>query len=493
MRLRISQTAQRTSLSKRSSGLTRRRGTQTSVLHQRKYAKEKHSIQPGSYIDFVGRWQPSPSKGQSHELQVENVLYQGNSNAEENPIQPKDTSYDFLRTIPHLRMRTSWQNLILRTRSHLTRAVSDYFEDVCSDPAVQVHPPLITSSDCEGAGEVFTVVPQNGSIPPLKRTGAPGVRPEIQHFFGEPKYLTVSSQLHLEAFSAELGNVWALSPTFRAEQSDTVRHLAEFYMLEAEFRGTIALSAVIDHAEALIRYLAERLANSRIGSEHMNSYAGAHTSRQNPESRWARLIAGPWPRITYRDAIIELCDAQAKGHDFAIRPGWDAGLALEHERFLVANVFDNQPVIVTNYPEEQKPFYMSRGMDMLPGDVVDVAKGSTERVETAACFDILLPDGYAEVCGGSLREHNLEKLLQKMRLRGMLDQTNHSGEAGQYPGLLEGESLGPMKWYADLRRFGSSPHGGFGIGWDRLLAYLCCVANVRDVVAFPRAWGRADC
>lgn len=418
---------------------------------------------------------------------------------------------EFLRSIPHMRMRTVLQSNILRTRSQLIRAVHDYFEGVSEVAAFHVHPPLITSSDCEGAGEVFTVAPQKN----IPSNPSAGENSGSEHFFSEPKYLTVSSQLHLEAFSAELGNVWALSPTFRAEQSDTTRHLAEFYMLEAEFRGVSQLESVIAEAENLIRYLAFYLSESSTGTQMLKQQSSTKymvREKTNPpelqesqplRERWKKLLTLSWPRITYGDAVESLEKAQAEGHTFTQAPSWEGGLSLEHERFLVSHVFGNkQPVVVTYYPAAQKPFYML-ATDSPSSEASDGAR------ETVECFDILLPDGYAEVCGGSLREHRLDKLIQRMRAAGMLKPdatttavsdliTPSASEAGGkkealYPGLELGESLGAMKWYADLRRFGSSPHGGFGIGWDRLLAYLCGVSNVRDVVAFPRAWGRADC
>lgn len=415
---------------------------------------------------------------------------------------------DFLRSIPHLRMRTSAQSLILRTRSHLIRALPEAFQSQTEDGALQVHPPLITSSDCEGAGEVFTIAPQNATALEGSTDGKPA---KLEHFFGEPKYLTVSSQLHLEALSAELGNVWALSPTFRAEQSDTVRHLAEFYMLEAEFRGTDDLNSVIDQAEGVIVHLANSLMHSTIGDEHREQHAqlmkafdaGTQTSRPpHPEERWQTLLKRPWTRITYRDAITELQNAQANGHRFKLAPTWDAGLSLEHERFLVSAISDERPLVVTHYPAEQKPFYMTTtDIDIDASTPSD--DDAAHQQQTAECFDILLGDGYAEVCGGSLREHRLEHLIAKMRAKGMLQpslstpspsSTSQASESTpRYPHLHPSESLGALKWYADLRRFGSSPHGGFGVGWDRLLAYLCGVGNVRDVVAFPRAWGRGDC
>ncbi|RMD39827.1 hypothetical protein DV735_g5301, partial [Chaetothyriales sp. CBS 134920] len=404
------------------------------------------NITNGAYVELSGRWERSQGKGQAYELQVEQVNSIGESSADENPIQKQSMAADYLRSIPHLRIRTPFQSVLARVRSHLIRGTGDFFDSL-SPPAVQVQPPLITSSDCEGAGEVFTLSPQSYndraeskiSSPPsscANEAAAEGVK-QPRQFFREPKYLTVSSQLHLEAWSAELGNVWTLSPTFRAEESDTSRHLAEFYMLEAEFRGTDGLASVTHIAEQLIRSLTLSLAHHPTGSELLSLHADrkhrpSDAESPNLEDRWSRLTGDPF-----------LLD----------------GLALEHERWLVDNLGRGRPVIVTDYPKAQKPFYM------LPSRLDTAQTATATGTDTVACFDILLPHGYAEVCGGSL----------------------------PYPYLQPGESLGSLQWYADLRRFGSSPHGGFGLGFDRLLAYLSGAASVRDVVGFPRYWGRADC
>jgi asparaginyl-tRNA synthetase len=482
------------------------------------------SITNGSYVDVTGRWEVSPGKGQSHDLQVEAVngvglgdVLEQDGSVGENPIQKKATSAEFLRSVPHLRMRTGLGSLVTRSRAQLTRAVADYFENVSSEPAIQVHPPAITSSDCEGAGEVFTIAPATAAQLP------PG-QIEQQHFFGEPKYLTVSNQLHLEAYSAELGDVWCLAPTFRAEASETPRHLAEFYMLEAEFRGTSSLHEIIDHAEALIRHAAREFVESRVGKELAAYYsdpAKAATSdveegaAKDLETRWAAVLQDePWMRLTYSAALQQLQTAYKEQAElFEFEPSWDGGLALEHEKWLVSEVAGNHPLVIMDYPKAQKPFYM------LPNDAPadQSSHGSTEQRQTAACFDVLLPFGYAEVCGGSLREHRLEPLIATMRGTGLLkpkrsekpstsaaasdfDATSFTTSSASlsptrsaYPFLHEGESLNSLQWYADLRRFGSSPHGGFGIGFDRLLAYLAGVSNIRDVVGFPRGFRRCDC
>jgi asparaginyl-tRNA synthetase len=360
-------------------------------------------------------------------------------------------------------------------------------------PALQVHPPLITSSDCEGAGEVFTIAPRgDGNI-------TPGLEAKEQHYFKDPKYLTVSSQLHLEAFSAELGNVWTLSPTFRAEQSDTPRHLSEFYMYEAELRGVENLQAVMVTVQNGIKMLTTKLRDSAVGKELLEFYANRQKQPDDEEvdlsDRWNRLIVGCWKIASYTTAMTELEKAYAADSNiFQKAPMWQKGLQLEHEKWIVANLGQGRPIFVTDYPKTIKPFYM------LPSKV----RGENDRVETVACFDLLFPLGYCEIAGGSLREHHLQDLIQNMREQGLLRRKTTDSPTPEltetppslmsnYPFLEPGEDLGNLKWYADLRRYGSNPHGGFGMGFDRLLAYLTGVSNVRDLVPFPRTWGRADC
>lgn len=401
-------------------------------------------------------------------------------------------SVDFLRTIPHLRMRTSFQSLVARTRSHLTSAVASHFHNA-TDPVYQVHPPLITSSDCEGAGEVFTIAPRSSErLPGSAPTAA---KEDERLYFREPKYLTVSSQLHLEAYAAQFGDVFAFSPTFRAEESDTPRHLAEFYMLEAEHRD-VNLEGLLAKVRALVVHLVQSLRQHRSGKELVEYYTDQRHRAQDVDSidlehRWDRL-AGPWHTIDYSSAMKALGDAHnsSGGKLFVTPPRWDHGLQLEHERWIVENIAEGRPVFVTHYPRSIKPFYM------LPSSVSashqEPDHVEPENRETVACFDLLLPFGYCEVVGGSLREHRLQDLVNNMREKGLLKKAE-TANGELYPFLQPGESLGNLKWYTDLRRFGSSPHGGYGLGFDRLLAYLTGVSNVREVVGFPRSWGRADC
>lgn len=399
----------------------------------------------------------------------------------------------FLRTTPHLRIRTDFQSLLLRIRSKLVSSIQAHFAEAHNSnlPVYLVHPPLITSSDCEGAGEVFTLSPKN-TKPAPSTSNESAAKSEL--YFRDPKYLTVSSQLHLEAFCAELDAVYAFSPTFRAEESDTPRHLAEFYMLEAEYRN-MDLEQIMKGLESLIKRVTADFAQHPLGQDLVRYYADKNHKAPtdeiiDPKGRWAQLL-GEWLTMDYTSAVSLLQEANdaKKGKLFARRPLWEHGLQLEHERWLTENFANDRPLFVTDYPKVVKPFYM------LPSESSsgeDSAEQPSESRETVACFDLLLPFGYCEVAGGSLREHRLPNLVAAMREKGLLQKVE-PGAVEPYPCLQPDESLGSLKWYADLRRFGSSPHGGYGLGFDRLLAYLTGVANVRDVVAFPRVWGKADC
>jgi asparaginyl-tRNA synthetase len=367
------------------------------------------------------------------------------------PLQKKSHSPDFLRTIPHLRHRSPYSSLLLRLRSAVIYAVTTYFHD---QDWVQTHPPLITSSDCEGAGEVFSVTQSNG-------------QPQ-EHFFRGPKYLTVSSQLHLEALSQAVGKVWTLSPTFRAEMSDTPRHLSEFYMLEAEMAFATDLNGVMDVVEGLLhrvgRYLVrdaqlkKELALATENGDKTPAFVSA--SREVLEKRWAGLVKGGFGRVSYHEAVALLEGAVKRGHSFERDPTRGSGLQAEHEKYLAEHL--DGPVFVTEYPRGTKPFYMA---------------SSPDEDGAVSCFDLLVPD-VCELAGGSLREHDPERLRQAMADRGLL-------EGDQVPSNLE--------WYMDLRRYGSAAHGGFGLGFDLLLCYLSGVNSLRDVVAFPRWHGRCEC
>lgn len=357
--------------------------------------------------------------------------------------------------MPHMRTRIPINSTLLRLRSDAIAAVTSMFYE---HGFTQTHTPIITSSDCEGAGEVFNVG--------TSRQG-PKTEDDDGTFFRAPKYLTVSSQLHLEALAQSVGNVWTLSPTFRAEKSDTARHLSEFYMLEAEVIFTETMDDVMQVVQNTIGAVTKGLeTGSRVGNELLQNAA--------PETELSRRWRGgsrDFPRVTYTEAIRVL---KSSTHQFEHEPKWCSGLQAEHERY-IANELGNSsdatvPVFVTHYPKAIKPFYM------LPSAT------NEDGLETVDCFDLLVPEA-CEIVGGSMREHRLEPLIRSMQANKMIP-----------PGPMPtDEELGELKWYVDLRKWGSVPHGGFGLGFDRLLAYLAGVPNIREVVTFPRWVGRCDC
>ncbi|KAE8448700.1 hypothetical protein EG329_008915 [Mollisiaceae sp. DMI_Dod_QoI] len=417
---------------------------------------QAQSLSTGTAVRFTGSWRPSPNpKAQSHELHVADVDIIGLSDPSTFPLQKKYHTPEYLRSMPHMRTRIPLNSTLLRLRSDAIAAVTNMFHD---HSFTQTHTPIITSSDCEGAGEVFHV-------------GSAHEGPKADHddgtFFRAPKYLTVSSQLHLEALAQSVGNVWTLSPTFRAEKSDTSRHLSEFYMLEAEISFTEDMNDVMQVVQNTVQAVTKNLENgSRVGKELLQ---GAP-----PETDLLRRWRGgsrDFPRVTYTEAIRVL---QSSSHQFEHEPKWGSGLQAEHERY-IANEWGNSadavvPVFVTHYPKAIKPFYM----------LSSTANESGQ--ETVDCFDLLVPEA-CEIVGGSMREHRLEPLIKSMQASKMIP-------SGPTP---SDEDLGGLKWYVDLRRWGSVPHGGFGLGFDRLLAYLAGVPNIRDVVTFPRWVGRCDC
>lgn len=414
-------------------------------------------------------------------------------------MQKKYHSADFLRQIPHLRVRTPFNSLLSRFRSEAIFYITQYFNSDSSRPFVQVQPPLITLSDCEGAGEVFAVEP------------ATAQEKKEEPFFGSTRYLTVSSQLHLEAYAAELGNVWTLSPTFRAEKSDTPRHLAEFYMLEAEMQYVDDMEVLMSLIEDMVRNLTSRLQASDTGKELLTAKRTGESGVDDESSemtillqkRWDAILSTPkWQRITYSSALAHLQSAHTANNPlFQHAPTWTSGLQLEHEKWLVENISHSRPLFVTDYPKCVKPFYMAPSSSSKAKDTTTTtSKDAPETdTETVANFDLLF-SSVAEVAGGSLREHRLPNLLQNMREAGMIKSTpqdpissSSPDTSSSYPHLHPSESLSSLRWYADLRRWGSAPHGGFGIGFDRLLAYLAGVESLRDVVVFPRWAGRGDC
>ncbi|EMD68798.1 hypothetical protein COCSADRAFT_81349 [Bipolaris sorokiniana ND90Pr] len=378
-------------------------------------------LSTGIAVTATGKWTPSPGQGQSHELQVTDVRILGDNDATTYPIQKKFQTAEFLRTLPHLRSRLPFNSLILRLRSLVTAQVTNYF---AKHDFVQCHPPIITSSDCEGAGEVFTVAPEAPTAHDQSSTSP--TKPHQDSFFGSPKYLTVSSQLHLEALAQSVNKVWTLSPTFRAEKSDTARHLSEFYMLEAEMAFVDDVNVVMDTVEDMLRSIASELQTSAVGQELLEARArdqeqeSASVSHAALAQRWQGLIAGPWPRITYKAAVHHLKDAISQGKaEFEYAPGHEDGLQTEHERFLAESMGSGGPIFVTDYPRNIKPFYMAPSTG---------AAASDGAASTVACFDLLVPE-ICELVGGSMREHRLPNLVQSMEAHGLQHTTDESTDA----------------------------------------------------------------
>lgn len=375
------------------------------------------------------------------------------------PIQKKYQSPEFLRTLPHLRTRLPFQALLLQFRSLMIAHITQFF---LMQGFTQTHTPIITSSDCEGAGEVFTVSSNAAKTSDQKSDDG-----QVEHFFKTAKYLTVSSQLHLEALAQSVGPVWTLSPTFRAEKSDTARHLSEFYMLEAEMPFVDDMEVVMGLIQSMISQVTANLRDYPIVQDMI-----ARADRRSEEDdiqnitasaldqRWAKL-QGEWPRVKYADCIEHLQQAAANDAKlFVFEPSWEGGLQAEHEKWL-AEKFEG-PLFITDYPRHQKPFYMK----------------PSEDGKTVGCFDLIFPD-LCEVVGGSMREHRSKELVESMKKHKLIKDES-------------GNSTSNLDWYVDLRRYGSVPHGGFGLGFDRLVCYLTGVSNIRDVVAFPRWYGRCD-
>lgn len=390
-------------------------------------------VKPGSSIELSGKW--SEGRGnQKYEVQVtenDSISLLGDVD----PLYPlikSGHSQAFLRSIPQYRWRESQAAAIMRFRSDVENSLMDYFRDMSF---VKTHPPVITGADCEGAGEVFSISAgdnENG-------------------FFGKEAYLTVSAQLHLEVLCSALGRVWCLSPCFRAEESDTNRHLSEFWMLEAEVAFVENVNELTDFAEGMIK----RVVGDLVASENMKGDVLLGKSKELGKSlqeRWDMLLAKKWNSITYTEAVKILSKAYKEGVEFKYEPIWGEGLKTEHEKWLAGEYFQN-PVFVTDYPLEEKAFYMK-------------INNSDDAAPTVACFDLLVPE-IGELIGGSLREHDLSKLLVEMSRRGM-----------------DSKSL---EWYLDQRRNGTVPHGGFGMGFERLLLYLSGVENIKDVIPFSRS------
>lgn len=403
------------------------------------FETEIKRIGTGTSVHITGRLLLSPAKGQEVELRAENISVVGWSDPNNYPLQKKRHTFEFLRTIPHLRCRTNALAAVARVRSCLNHAIHTYFRQ---RGFFQVHTPIITTSDCEGAGEMFTVT----ALAPDQLRGMSDDT-FLEDFFGRRAGLTVSGQLQAEIYALALGRVYTFGPTFRAENSNTSRHLAEFWMLEPEM-SFCDLDCDMAVAEELIRSLVQTVLDECPADVDLFNRFIDKGLRQ----RLDKVVAEPFVRMSYSDAV-ELLNQSGQRFEFPVQ--WGMDLQSEHERYLCEQITGG-PVIVFNYPKAIKPFYMRLNDDG----------------RTVAAMDILVP-GIGELVGGSQREERFDILSQRMDETGL--------NADEY------------SWYLDLRRFGTVPHSGFGLGFERLVQLVSAMQNIREAIPFPRTPGSAPC
>ncbi len=415
-------------------------------------------ITTGAAIGVFGTLVASQGKGQQVEMQCRELVIYGDADAEKFPLQPKKHSLEFLREIAHLRFKTNTFGAIFRVRHTLAFAIHKFFND---RGFVYMHTPIITASDAEGAGEMFRVTTLDGKKPPLKEDGGIDYS---QDFFGRETNLTVSGQLEAELGALAFGEVYTFGPTFRAENSNTSRHLAEFWMIEPE----VAFADLNDNmnlAEDMLQYVIGYALEHCTEDLDFLKERLLEEEKQKPQDQRSDLdlinklkfvVENKFERLTYTEAIDILKNSPPNKKKKFTYPidAWGADLQSEHERYLVEKHF-KKPVILTDYPKAIKAFYMRVNEDNL----------------TVRAMDILFP-GIGEIVGGSQREERLEVLLAKMK-------EMHIPEKELY-------------WYLDIRRFGSCPHAGFGLGFERLVQFVTGMGNIRDVIAFPRYPGNAD-
>ena len=398
------------------------------------YEDTIRTLTTGASVTVEGALVASEGKNQRIELKAESIQLWGTADPETYPLQKKRHSFEFLRTIAHLRARTNTLGAVFRVRNACSDAIHQFFQE---RSFLWVHTPIITTGDCEGAGEQFTVTGLN--LNQLPKTAAQTVDFD-QDFFGRPTYLTVSGQLEAEIMALAFSNVYTFGPTFRAENSNTSRHLAEFWMVEPEM-AFCDLGGDMDLAEAFLKYVFKTVLNKCPEDMAFFNERISHSVLETAET----IIHQEFARITYSEAISLLLQAD---HHFEYPVEWGLDLQSEHERYLAEHQF-KRPVIVTDYPIGIKAFYMRLNAD--------------ER--TVAAMDILAP-GIGEIIGGSQREERLDVLMARMKAQDL--------------------SVEDYSWYLDLRRYGTVPHAGFGLGFERLVQFMTGMTNIRDVIPFPR-------
>ncbi len=393
-------------------------------------------LHTGCSLRVTGELQESPAKGQKVELHAGTIEVYGWADPDVYPLQKKRHSYEFLRTIAHLRPRTNSLGALARIRSSLSHGVHQFFRE---QGFVNVHTPIITTIDCEGAGDMFKVVAPSHTL--QEKTDAAA----NTHFFGKPANLTVSGQLQAEVYAMALGKVYTFGPTFRAENSNTSRHLAEFWMVEPEM-AFCDLAENMDLAESFLKYLVHHV----LENDAQDLQLFAKFIDKKLYAKLQMITDKPFCRISYTEAVNML---QKSGKNFEFPVQWGTDLQAEHERYLCEEIFD-QPVFVIDYPKDIKPFYMRVNDDN----------------RTVAAMDLLVP-GIGEIIGGSQREERYDVLCTRMKEMHL--------------------NLDEYRWYLDLRNFGTAPHAGFGLGFERFLQFVTSMNNIRDVIPFPRAPGSA--
>jgi asparaginyl-tRNA synthetase len=397
----------------------------------------------GASLRVAGEMVASPGAGQAVELKAQAIEVYGAADPATYPLQKKGHTMEFLREIAHLRARSNTFGAVFRVRNALSLAIHQFFQE---RGFLYVHTPIITGSDCEGAGEMFGVTTLDLMNLPRAQDGAVNY---AEDFFGKPAHLTVSGQLEAEIFALAFANVYTFGPTFRAENSNTPRHLAEFWMVEPEMA------------------FCDLDGNRRLAEEFLKSIIGAVLDRCRPDLEFfnqridntvletlEHVASSDFAHIDYTEAVRILEKARDEGRAWEFPVHWGANLQAEHERYLTEEVF-KRPVVVTDYPKEIKAFYMRRNDD-----------GKTVRA-----MDVLAPR-IGEIIGGSQREERQDVLLQTIRAQGLPEE--------------------PYWWYLELRKFGTAPHAGFGLGLERMMMYLTGMKNIRDVIPFPRTPGYAE-
>lgn len=415
-------------------------------------------ITTSAALKVTGVLVPSLGKGQKTDLNVSALEILGDCDAEKYPLQPKKHSLEFLREIAHLRFRTNTFGAVFRVRHSLAFAVHKFFNE---KGFLYLHTPIITASDAEGAGEMFRVSTLPLENPPRKEDGSINYK---EDFFGRPTNLTVSGQLEGELGATAFGEIYTFGPTFRAENSNTARHLAEFWMIEPEM-AFYDLEDNMNLAEEFIKYIIQYTLDQNADELEFLAQRQAEEEKQLPQDKRNEMglleklqfvLTNQFERLSYSEAITILKESnynKKKKFQFPIT-GWGMDLQSEHERYLVEKHF-KKPVILFNYPKEIKAFYMRQNDDG----------------KTVAAMDILAP-GIGEIVGGSQREERLDKLESRMK---EMNIPTHE-----------------LWWYLDTRRFGTVPHAGFGLGFERMVQFVTGMSNIRDVIAFPRTPGNAE-